>query len=411
MTQPRTCAPETSLRDHPALAPVSTEIAQAFRLFYGRQLEPLVSGEVSFTVRFEEVLASQAGMQLRVRCAGHDFELQIVEPSIVVDTGMALAPGVPDSLRCAAVMHALQPLWQAVERQLGASIELLSLQGSVPARSPDEALGMSLTRTGDANAAPHAARTALLLRALQPLGWHHLARAIAARPLIDSPSTHDVPLTVALQCDPVGLTLDELAHMEAGDVLLLDAQADQIDSVPVRLLLEGQPLPGTRALRSGRRVEIVEAATAQTTLADACRPNPRRRDMNDSDTPSRTSGQDEARPSPTQGAPDVDAIMVDIELELGRLSLPVSALRSLSVGQVFETTQPIEGNRVVLWCGGRQLGLGQLVAVGERLGVRVAALQTSTEASGGKRRTAAGTPPQDPATVDSPSVPASIGSV
>ncbi|MBA3623629.1 MAG: FliM/FliN family flagellar motor switch protein [Methylibium sp.] len=417
MTKPRTCAPETSLRDHPALPQVSTEIAQAFRLFYGRQLEPLVSGDDIFTVRFEEVLASQAGMQLRVRCAGHDFELQIVEPSVVVDTGAALAPTVPDSLRCAAVMHSLQPLWQAVERRLGASIEQLSLHGSVPARSPDQALGLSLTRTsGKGGAASQPTRSALLLRALQPLGWQQLAQAVAAGPLFDLPPMHDVLLTVALQCDPVGLTLDELAHMEAGDVLLLDAPAAQLGSVPVRLVLEGKALPCTRALQSGRRLEIVEAPTARTTQADASRPNWRRRDMEVPDTPSRTShtsSHGEAAPSPVQGTPDVDAIMVDIELELGRLSLPVSALRSLAVGQVFETVQPIEGNRVVLWCGGRQLGLGQLVAVGDRLGVRVAALQAATEASGdgGRRRTAVGTPPQDATATESPSTTASVGTV
>ncbi len=380
-------APAASLASHPALPRLPVEIAEACRVFYGRQLEPLVVGNDTFTLRFEEVLASRAGMQLHVRCGGNDFELQIIQPAVVADLGLALTQGVPEALRRAAVMHALQPLWQALEQRLGATLELLSLDGAVPACSPDEALGLHLAHSGRNGGPP--AHTALLLRALRPIGWRRLARAGAAGGLIESPAALDVPVEVSLQCEPVGVTVQELASMEAGDVLLLDARADRLRSLPVRLLLSGTPLPHISAVQSGCRLEVTSAPSANAAHAESGRPPSRRHEMNASDPTSAPQAGDAESQMPAGGPPDIDAVMVDIELELGRLSLPLSALRTLAVGQVFETVQPIEGNGVVLWCGGQRLGLGQLVAVGDRLGVRIAALQPAPADLSGMQRAAA----------------------
>ena len=110
--------------------------------------------------------------------------------------------------------------------------------------------------------------------------------------------------------------------------------------------------------------------------------------MNASDPTNAPEAGDAEPQVPAGGPPDIDAVLVDIELEFGRLSLPLSALRTLAVGQVFETVQTLEGNGVVLWCGGQRLGLGQLVAIGERLGVRIAALQPAPADLSGMRRTA-----------------------
>lgn len=366
-------APAASLASHPALPRLPAGIAEACRVFYGRQLEPLVVGNDTFTLRFEEVLASRAGMQLHVRCGGNDFELQIIQPAVVADLGPALTQGVPEALRRAAVMHALQPLWQALEQRLGATLELLSLDGAVPACSPDEALGLRIEH-GGMNGGP-AAHTAVLLRALRPIGWRRLARAGAAGGLVESPAALDVPVEVSLQCDPVGVTVRELASMEAGDVLLLDALADRLRSLPVRLLLGRTLVPGITAVHSGCRLEVTSAPSANAAHTEPRRRPSRRHEMNASDPTSAPDAGDAESQLPAEGPPDIDALMVDIELELGRLSLPLSALRTLAIGQVFETVQPIEGNGVILWCGGRRLGLGQLVAIGDRLGVRIAALQ------------------------------------
>lgn len=371
MTAPHALA--APLASHHALPRLPAEIADAYRVFYGRELEPLVVGDHTFIVRFEEILATRAGMQLHVRCGGNDFELQIIDPGVVADLGPALMASVPEGLRRAVVMHALQPLWKVIEKRLGSGLELLSLNGSVPACSPDQALGLRLTRSGT-NCEPPA-HTALLLRALRPIGWLRLARAGAEDGLIESPVALDVPVEVSLQCEPVSVTVQELAGMEAGDVLLLDARADALRSLPVRLLLGGKPLSHTTALQSGRRLEIKSAPAANTSHAEPGRPPFRRHDMNASDNDSAPDSNGGVSETPSAGSPGIDGVMVDIELELGRLSLPLSVLRALAVGQVFETVQPIEGNGVVLWCGGQRLGLGQLVAIGDRLGVRIAALQ------------------------------------
>ena len=75
-------------------------------------------------------------------------------------------------------------------------------------------------------------------------------------------------------------------------------------------------------------------------------------------------------------SPVADTQPVWVEVELARLSLTIDQLRALNIGQVFELDTPPEAAQVVLSCGGQRLGLGQLMAVGERLGVRVVELAT-----------------------------------
>lgn len=373
MTLPSPAA--AALRGHPALHGMPEEIVAACDVFYGRRWAPLAFGDQTLDLRFEEVLAAQAGLQVRVRSAGHEFELQVLDPQGLGDgLSDALSPHVPDSLRRALVLHVLQPVWRALEQRLEAAVELLELGGPVPAFLPGEALGLHLSWRADHDGSVR--HTAMLLRALRPSGWRRLTRGGQAARLLDLPAAHDPVLELCMQCEPVGVTLPELAGMAPGDVLLLDARADTLERLPVTLLLRGEALPVT-AVRTGRWVEISGTSPALSPLAGACRPLRRRPDMPNTDIPRPADPDDAPTPGRDGGMDKLDALKVDIELELGRLSLPLSALRTLAVGQVFDTHQPIEGDGVVLWCGGQRLGMGQLVAIGDRLGVRIAALRES----------------------------------
>ena len=79
-------------------------------------------------------------------------------------------------------------------------------------------------------------------------------------------------------------------------------------------------------------------------------------------------------PAERDSARGIDAVLVDIHVETGRLTMPLSSLRNLAVGQVFDTLQSLDSGNLVLWCGGQRLGLGQLGAVGDHVGVRITTL-------------------------------------
>ncbi|WP_310265085.1 type III secretion system cytoplasmic ring protein SctQ [Roseateles saccharophilus] len=67
----------------------------------------------------------------------------------------------------------------------------------------------------------------------------------------------------------------------------------------------------------------------------------------------------------------LDALEVALRFEVGHLSLSLGELRNIGPGHVFDLTQPLNRSPVRILAHGNVLGKGFLVAVGERLGVRV----------------------------------------
>ena len=76
--------------------------------------------------------------------------------------------------------------------------------------------------------------------------------------------------------------------------------------------------------------------------------------------------------SPT--AADADParrLPVRLEFELGRSELSVGELADLQPGHVFPLATALEGANVAIRANGRDVGRGELVAVGDTLGVRL----------------------------------------
>jgi type III secretion protein Q len=67
----------------------------------------------------------------------------------------------------------------------------------------------------------------------------------------------------------------------------------------------------------------------------------------------------------------LDSLEVTLRFEVGDLSLSVRELRGIRPGHVFELAEPLNRSTVRIVAHGNTLGTGHLVAVGDRLGVRV----------------------------------------
>ena len=74
-------------------------------------------------------------------------------------------------------------------------------------------------------------------------------------------------------------------------------------------------------------------------------------------------------------ASDPDALArrlpVDLAFELGRTELRVGELSQLQPGYVFPLAGALEGANVTIRANGQAVGQGELVAVGDSLGVRL----------------------------------------
>jgi type III secretion system YscQ/HrcQ family protein len=71
-----------------------------------------------------------------------------------------------------------------------------------------------------------------------------------------------------------------------------------------------------------------------------------------------------------------DNIPVSLDFDLGNLALPLGELATLKPGYVFELPGTLEKLRVVIRANGTRVGLGELVAVGDVLGVQLLSLET-----------------------------------
>lgn len=94
---------------------------------------------------------------------------------------------------------------------------------------------------------------------------------------------------------------------------------------------------------------------------------------------SRDSAMKPDTPAPVADAADnvnlpidrLDALEVTLRFEVGDLSLTLGELKSIRAGHVFDLGQPLNRSPVRILAHGNVLGKGYLVAVGDRLGVRV----------------------------------------
>lgn len=70
----------------------------------------------------------------------------------------------------------------------------------------------------------------------------------------------------------------------------------------------------------------------------------------------------------------LDDIRIRVVFELGRIELPLGSVETLGEGHVFDLGKPQSG-AIDIIAGGRRIGTGSLVKVGDGVGVRVGKLQ------------------------------------
>jgi len=71
------------------------------------------------------------------------------------------------------------------------------------------------------------------------------------------------------------------------------------------------------------------------------------------------------------GTAMLEKVAVPITVVIGELELPLRVFSALGAGYVFELPTELEQATVRLYTGSHCVGIGRLVAVGERFGVRL----------------------------------------
>ncbi|MBV9559151.1 MAG: type III secretion system cytoplasmic ring protein SctQ [Bradyrhizobium sp.] len=161
-----------------------------------------------------------------------------------------------------------------------------------------------------------------------------------------------LPVALCLRVAAVTLTAAELHGLSAGDVVLLDAHCPGGSAVavfgehwlaPVALddagaRLTAAPIPG----RGSQWEWIMEK-------------------------------QRDAAKGAAPEATDLDALPVQVVIELGRLELELAEVRRLAPGAILPLTRPLDEPLDII-ANGRRIGRGTLVRIGDSTGIRITRL-------------------------------------
>ena len=239
-------------------------------------------------------------------------------------------------------------------------VALTPLLDGPPPDAPPEVWLDFLVEDDDPEAkTPGAALLQGSLRA--PAQWLPRLLAQAAPPYADEPPTplgrwRELPVRLRLLLDVPPRPAGDWSALRPGDVLVIGPRA-----APLQLQARG----------AGRAWPL--AATAQGWRVEGAAqplPSPLSR-------VGETGPMSEHETAATAAPEDPDAGMrplpVRLSFEVGALDLRVGELAELQPGYVFALPAHLEGANVVLRANGEAVGQGELVAVGDTLGVRLIA--------------------------------------
>jgi type III secretion protein Q len=167
-----------------------------------------------------------------------------------------------------------------------------------------------------------------------------------------------IKVPISLRAGFARLTLDGLAALEVGSGIILDRTFltfQKIAIVTGERFVQTSTYQNMRPVLDGPLLRIPDPATTEYTMGAA---------MNE-------ILEDESS-APFGSVRDVPVHLV---FELGRTSLTVGELEAVGQGHVFELSKPLN-EAVEILSGGRRIGTGSLVRIGDAIGVRVSRIAT-----------------------------------
>lgn len=206
----------------------------------------------------------------------------------------------------------------------------------------------------------------------------HVARLWVSDGLLDAlhatlPREQRVPLALSDTLAAPGrlllgarvFALETFEALETGDVLLRAVRGAPQPGAPGELAIgpiEAFAAWGTAGLQ--RAVARVELDTNLLTLLEPFK-------MTDHTTLPDLDALDEHAPGAEPGNDELGTLDIPVSFEVDTLALPLDTLGALSPGYVIELPRRIDQVPLRLVAWGRTIGTGELVAVGEQLGVRI----------------------------------------
>ncbi|MHC6226889.1 type III secretion system cytoplasmic ring protein SctQ [Pseudomonas sp. X10] len=260
-----------------------------------------------------------------------------VQALVLLDLPGSLAlPGLPAAL---LLEQALLPLIETLERCLTQPLRVLDQAAPLTCLHP---LAIDVTLRCDDLALPVRLRT-------DAQGWASIADGLDRHAPLAPHALGSLPLALVVDGGEAWLTLGELGSLLPGDVVMLDPWPD--DQVRLRLGTNLQ----ARAQRQGNRLQLLAPLFIDSAFKEPYMSEP-------------------------DAGPELDSSLDELQLKLvcqvGSVELTLAQLRELGTGSVLSLT-PRMHDGVDLMINGRRVGQGQLVKIGDGLGVRLLSFAVS----------------------------------
>lgn len=342
----------------PALPRVSAATARGLSHAYGATAAvPIALGNEAYAVRWRVDAEPAADAHAYRFVVGPATGTLWLDPLAETEwLGDAADPAVPAVIRAALLADLGAPLAATLQAATRQRVELLPPAEPAPAwHASPAALRFELRRADGA----WRCHGALLFDAPDALAVF-FASAPAAPP--DAAALYaNLPVPLAFELGRTALTAAELADVVAGDIIAIEHwRAHEQDLLCVAYVraapaweITGRPA-GNRL--TVQRIREMPLEPPRTDSASAAAP-----DAPPADTPR-----------------SLDGLAVDLRFELPPTSMPLGELGTLQPGAVIELPHGINQSVIHLVANGMLIGTGQLIAVGQKLGVRVVTLTPPT---------------------------------
>jgi type III secretion protein Q len=275
--------------------------------------------------------------------------------------GDAASDTVPAEIRCALIADALTPIIEALEAKTRQRIELGVAQAQAHAHKDDfakerDALRFCITKSGSA----WRCHGALRFTEERYLGIACPEDPPPAK--LDATDFDTLPIALHFVLGATMLSLGELQSIAAGDIIGIE-----------RWQSFGQALRCVATTREGH-ITVTAKAVGTRIVIDSIEENSvTSTTRSDAGAPAATGNAQTAADAPPDEAKltHLDALEVRVTFELDEQSMPLAELKALKSGYVIELDQPLNQSTVHIRANGALVGQGHLIAVGNKLGVRV----------------------------------------
>lgn len=239
---------------------------------------------------------------------------------------------LPAGLRLAAVESVLSPLLERIAKCGGLPLSLREISLETKTAYPESAqLFWTLTRERDGLALT----CAVSLQSYPQAVCEAFVKLVQTLPAGET-EVEDVPVTVAVEIGTTSITAVEAEGLAAGDIVLLQ---------------NFYPLQGDR-------VKVVSGRTAWNAVWKSA---------------GQIVIQGSLMPETEQQTAASDNVNVTLTLEVDSRLIPLSQLKAFAEGHILETDKTPQ-SPVAIKAGGKTVGMGELVDLGGRVGVRITKL-------------------------------------